>query len=503
MKTPLIAVLVFASLCISIGNAASNRQDWGEGVPNFSRTQQLLNAGGRYEHWKAIARVDVDGGMHCTGSLIDTRNNEGLAGPAYVLTSGHCTHPELSNEFIVEQPATGKVTFNYFKDTEQQQKTYAVVTNNWSTLRGQDVSIIQLDRTLGQLINDGIKPLKLAAQALEPNSDVLIVGAPLAGSVQRMACKQDQQAAILEGPWRWLNQTSNRCLDVVSGISGSPVLDRFTNEIVGIVGTTTRGSGEHLCSTGAPCEISEGKVSKRVDTNYASPAQGLAACFHDGAFSPGQASCPLGRTSSFPLSTDAADYVKVQRDNNGEIIPWTWLQTIKTNAPYYRHRYTRDLADCGSINGYGAVHTSNPGDANQLSKDLREGEGLYFLCVIGQQRPTDVPGQWDARNAIVYWRWMLQGPAPLPPVYKVALIGTDDYDVRAYPIRPHLDPDQYRFKTGGVQAVDCDVQEGYQRVSPSTGVFSVSTAEGQQKVCLKGGDTAGNPGPVVDFLVPN
>ncbi|MBV6825966.1 serine protease [Pseudomonas sp. PD9R] len=505
MKPRLIAGLVFTSLLILKGggaHAAPDRVDWGEGAPNLSPAQQLSNVDGRYAHWQGIGRVMVDGGMTCTGSLIDTRNTEGLAGPAYVLTSGHCTDPQLSNEFIVNQPATGTVTFNFFHDTEQRQKTYAVSAINWSTLRGQDISLVQLSRSLEQLIADGIKPLKIAAHAMMPNNDILIVGAPLNGFVQRMACKQDHQAAILEGPWRWVDQSSNQCLDVINGISGSPVLGRYTNEIVGVLGTTTRGSGQHVCSTGAPCEVAEGKVNKQLDTNYASPAEGLDRCFLEGHFSPREARCPLGPTWSFPLSTDATDYVKVQREANGEIIPWRWDQRLSLNAPFYRYRHTQTLADCESINGYSEVHASKPEGQNQLSRELREGAGLYFLCVIGQQRPTDVPGQWDARNAIVYWRWLMEEPAPLSPVYRADSIGESDYDVRAYPIRPYLDSDQYRYKTGKVQTVDCDKEENYQEVSPSTGVFHVSIAEGQQKVCLKGGDAAGNSGPSVDFLLP-
>ncbi|MNP58027.1 hypothetical protein D3C76_1529040 [compost metagenome] len=87
-------------------------------------------------------------------------------------------------------------------------------------------------------------------------------------------------------------------------------------------------------------------------------------------------------------------------------------------------------------------------------------------------------------------------------MYKADLIGVSDYDVRAFPVRPYLDPNQYRYKTGSVQSVDCDGEDGFQSVSPQTGVFHVSTAEGQQKVCLKGGDAAGNSGPTIDFLLP-
>ena len=505
MKPSLIVALVCTSLFIFYGkgaHAASVSVDWGEGTPNLSPAEQLSNANEGYTHWEAIGRVEVAGGMTCTGALIDTSDSGRVSSPAYVLTSGHCTDPQLSNEFILNQPATGTVTFNFFHDTVQRQKTYSVSTINWSTLRGHDISIIQLDLSLDQLIADGIKPLKMATHALTQGTDTLIVGAPVNGFVQRMACEQDHQAAILEGPWRWVDQTSNRCLDVVNGISGSPVLGRYTNEIVGVLGTTTRGSGQHTCSTGAPCEVNEGEVNKRPETNYASPAQGLGNCFDEGNFNHAQARCPLGPTWSFPLSTEAHDYEKVQRDTNGDIIPWKWVQRMSLKAPYYRYQYSRNLADCASMGKYGQVYASKPEGENQLEKELQEGAGLYFFCVTGQQRPTDVPGERDAPNAIVYWRWLMEAPAPLSPMYKADLIGVSDYDVRAFPVRPYLDPNQYRYKTGSVQSVDCDGEDGFQSVSPQTGVFHVSTAEGQQKVCLKGGDAAGNSGPTIDFLLP-
>ncbi|MGX0891463.1 V8-like Glu-specific endopeptidase [Pseudomonas sp. ADAK2 TE3594] len=485
------------------GCASVDYFDWGEGTPNFAPAERLSNAEGRYTHWQAIGRVEVDSGMTCSGTLIDTRDPDALTQPAYVLTSGHCTHPKIGdNEVIVNQPATGRVTFNFFHDTQARSRSYAVSRINWSTLRGQDISIIELDQTLGQLISDGIHPLKLAEHTLAPDTDILIVGAPVNGFIQRMACKQEHSVAILEGPWRWVGQTSNRCLDVVNGLSGSPQLSRYSNEVVGVLGTTTRGSGRNRCDKGAPCEVVDGTIDKHPDTNYASAAEGLNGCFIAGRFNSRLGTCPMGSAWSFPASSQSSDYIKVERDEQGQIVPWQWHQPFTLDAPYYRYRYTRTLADCQTLDSYSQVQVTQPGVTNQLSSELKEGAGLYFLCLVGQQRPTDVPGQWEGRTPSVYWRWLMEAPAPLTPVYKVELADGNDFDIRVFPVSPDLAPDQYRYKNGRVQNVDCDSAQGYQRVSASTGVFHVSAAEGPQKVCVKGADLAGNPGPIIDFRIP-
>jgi len=493
-----VAVIALLQGCLSV-----SRYDWGEGTVNFAPAQRLANANGQYAHWQAIGRVEVEGGMTCSGTLIDTRGSGTLSHPAYVLTSGHCTHPEVgNNEIVVNEPAKGRVTFNYFFDTQPQNRSYAVNRIAWSTLRGQDISIIELAPSLEQLVRDGIEPLKLADEPLATEENILITGAPIDGFIQRMACRQEHPASVIEGPWRWIGQSSNRCLGVVSGLSGSPVLARYTNEIVGVLGTTTHGSGRNRCKEGAPCEVVAGQVDKRIDTNYASTTQGLGACFTKGQFDPRPGECPLGAAWSFPRASQDSDYIKVERDEHGQILPWQWVQNFSVSAPFYRYRYTRTLDECQSLAGYSQIQTARPDSENELSHELKEGAGLYFFCLIGQQRPTDAPKQSEGKTASVYWRWLLEAPAPLAPTYKVEWVNGDDYDIRVFPALPDLDPFRFQYKSGQPEHIDCHDERGFQRVSGSTGVFHVSLANGRQSICLKGADLVGNPGPVINFLIP-
>lgn len=500
-----VVALVFTGL-MNMACAASTiidkQQDWGEGAPNFSAAQPLSNLDGRYDHWRSIGRVSIQQGMTCSGTLIDTRYApNGLDGPAYVLTSGHCNNlnPDVTLENVA---AKGSVSFNYFFDTAEQTQYYFITNINWSTIRGQDISVVELDNTLGQLLNDGITPLKLASQPLPQGRDALIVGAPDGAHIQRMACPQEHSAGIIESMWAWPDQASNRCLDVVSGVSGSPVLDRYTNEVVAVVGTTTRGSGLSRCSTGAPCEIVNGQVNKALNTNYATQVSGVSECFTQGRFNRRNGACSLGPAFTFEPPQLGSYHIKLERDDTGAVIPWQWIETFAVNRPYYRYKYSRTLADCREAGSYSDPVASSESGKDELIRDVRDGAGMYLLCVMGQDQKTSVPGQWDARNARVYWRWMMEGPNQTVPLYNITQADPLSFDIRAFPVNPDLDAYQYKYKAGPPDSTHCQDAAQYNPVQGSTGQFHVSVESGQMKVCLKSSDLAGNPSPIVEFVVP-
>ncbi|MGF6088707.1 trypsin-like serine peptidase [Pseudomonas sp. 18173] len=485
-----------------LNSAMGKQQDWGEGTPNFSAAQSLKNATGQYDHWQSIGRVEIEGGMTCSGTLIDTRHKpDGLDDPAYVLTAGHCSH--LNPDTVLEnEVAKGHVSFNYFQDTAEKQKSFPITTINWSTIRGQDVSIIQLDQTLGQLIDQGIVPLKLATRSLSQGSDILIVGSPVGSHVQRMACPQEHSAGVIESMWAWQDQISNRCLDVVSGISGSPVLDRYTNEVVAVVGTTTRGSGHSRCSSGAPCEVINGAISKATDTNYATQTIGIQECFTAGKFNRKNGVCSLGPAFTFDSSLPEQNHIKLERDDAGAVVPWQWTELFSIDQPYYRYKYTRTLADCRTLSGYSDPITSIEGRKNELSQKVESGAGMYLMCIMGQNDKISVPGQWDARNARVYWRWMMEGPNKLAPIYTITQMDEVTYEIRVFPVSPDLNAYQYKYKAGPTNQTNCLDDAEYRPVQGSIGVFEVSVESGQVVVCLKTNDLAGNPSPVADFKLP-
>lgn len=502
-KCTLLLIFALASTSTSATGSMENNTDWGEGTANFSNAQLLNNGKGLYDHWQSIGRVVTDYGMTCSGTLIDTRQTaEELDTPAYVLTSGHCTNLN-PNKVLENVDTTGQVIFNYFQDTIETSKPYQVIRINWSTIRGQDISILQLDQTIGQLISDGVRPLKLASK-LPAEDDVLIVGAPQSSHVQRMACPQEKSASIIEGLWAWHDQIVSRCLDVVSGISGSPLLGRYNNEILAVIGTTTRGSGQSRCSSGAPCEVVEGLVNKKPDTNYATQAIGLLECFDEGQFDRQNTACPLGPAFTFATTALANWHIKLERDSSGQVIPWLWTQTFEVDRPFYRYKFTRTLEECAVTSGYSEALKSNTNGQNEWRQELRDGAGMYLLCIMGQDQKSVVPGPLDARNARIHWRWMMEEPNEVIPVYSFWQNPNTPfiYAIRAFPINPYLDAYKYQYKAGPSGETDCLDERGYKEVQPSIGVFEVNVKGGPMKVCLKTEDLAGNPSPVAEFQLP-
>jgi V8-like Glu-specific endopeptidase len=496
-----LALLLLISMSACTHDPKVVDHDWGEGTPNFAPAQPLNNGGGQYAHWQSIGRVNVEGGATCTGTLIDTRAaNDDRSGPAYVLTSGHCAKGD-SNRYIENAPASGLVTFNFFQDTQALQRPYPIVRIAWSTMRGHDIAILELDRSLGQLMNDGITPLKLASHPPVPGSDLLIVGAPVDGYLQRAACPQEHQADVFEASWTWPNQLSNRCQDVKAGVSGSPLLTRYSTEIVAVIGTTTRDSGRSRCSRNAPCEVSNGLAIKRMDTNYATPTNDLAPCFSAGRFDPRSGDCMLGPATNFEPQFGES-YLRMVRNEQGEFIPLWWEQFFAVDQPFYRVKYTRTLADCRIDEGYGAVQSSHESGSDSSRHELRDGPGFYFMCIVGQRYKAGPAGRWDARNAKIYWRWALAEPTNTAPVYRLFESAENEFTVQPFGVTPDLDVSQYEYKSGPLNAVNCLEPEGYQTVRPPLLEFQVSIADGPKKVCLKGKDMAGNPSPEVDFQLP-
>ncbi|WP_139208383.1 MULTISPECIES: hypothetical protein [unclassified Pseudomonas] len=239
-----------------------------------------------------------------------------------------------------------------------------------------------------------------------------------------------------------------------------------------------------------------------MDTNYATPVSGVSECFVQGRFNRRNGACSLGPAFTFEPPQLGNHHIKLERDDTGAVIPWQWVETFAVNRPYYRFKYTRTLADCREAGNYSEPIASHESGKDELIRDVRDGAGMYVLCVMGQDQKTSVPGQWDARNARVYWRWMMEGPNQTVPLYNITQADPLSFDIRAFPVNPDLDAYQYRYKAGPPGSTHCQDAAQYNPVHGSTGQFHVSVEHGPMKVCLKSADLAGNPSPIAEFVVP-
>ncbi|MDF2796630.1 MAG: putative lipoprotein [Pseudomonas orientalis] len=470
--------------------------DWGEGIPNFQPSRPLLNGQGQHAAWEAVGRLTVEGGMDCTGALLDTRQTGAPSdAPAYVLTAGHCTHALNDPLSIIHDvDAEGSITFNYFEDTQAQRKVFKVKRITWSTLRGLDISIIELVPGLDTVIKSGIPPLKLKTGPSPAQLPMLVVGAPLAhqgaeGYLRMSACIEQPSAAVVEHIWVWVNERSNGCHDIYSGISGSPMLDRYTNEIIGVINTSTWGGKLSRCSFNDPCEVENGVINKKTNTSYGSSTQGLTECFSAGRFTVDSVNCPLGAPTTFVLGDEPPlGFIK------GGDGPWQWKQTFSVNAPGVRYKYVRSATDCAALENYSDAIPAT--GLVTISNSMTQGPGITFLCVlpletlIGPVRPN------FSNSVVIFYRWLINQPPLIPPQYtRTYHSETRTHKFVLEDVTPDLDITAYRYKFGEPAQLNCDSDEDYISINPRFPIFEVEVDSQPAVVCIAGKDRVGQESP--------
>src|SRR5215813_13167750 len=138
-------------------------------------TELLLNASGANSAYAAVGRFRA--GSTCTGTLIDPSNSAGPGARAWLLTAGHCISLDAYG-VIHNLPLSAPVEFNYFIDTQNQRVLVRTRAVGWSTMKGTDLALVELDTTLGDLRARGLSALPLASHAIEPGRGIYWTGIP-------------------------------------------------------------------------------------------------------------------------------------------------------------------------------------------------------------------------------------------------------------------------------------------------------------------------------------
>lgn len=366
-----------ALISLPIATTALAR-DLGEGAINGSASRALQNNERRYEIWSGIGRLDLQSGESCSAVLLNTRNRQNRAvGPGYLLTSGHCVFFEYGSARI-DLPIEAMVTFKYFYDAPERHRQYAVRIARWSSLSGTDLAILEVDATLAELIQDGINPLNLASHQTDESQDVLNVGAASGFSEQGLrlsACTEQSGGTFIDQPGTFPLAMKNRC-DLYPGISGSPMLNRRSNKITGIVSKVETARNALVlpgCDNSMPC--------KDARSNYSYSANFLHQCFVDGLFNPSAPDCALERvelTVSEPWK--ARSHVYTHQDAAGRTVLPTWDFRFSLEKPFYRFKSALDAKQCRATAHYGAaISTENA----YINTQIGPGTGAYALCIIG------------------------------------------------------------------------------------------------------------------------
>lgn len=489
-----IPLLLIGALCSLGPPSVAQSRDYGESLQNIATSKVLENADGTHDHWQGIGRLVINGS--CTATLLDTLDESvSPPTPAYVLTAGHCI--ELNNGNIVtDRPVSGTMQFNYFADIPKF-KSYPLKAVAWRSMQGVDMAIVELDISLQKLIEEGIQPLKLARETPAIGTDILIVSAPEGfekTTLRMAACTLQPALDIVEGQWVWRNTFMTRCMDVRGGSSGSPILDRYSNEIAGVIGTGNFNEGLVPCQDHAPCTL-VGDTYLAVPGNvYGNPTVFLNGCFSQGRIATNPpSSCQLYPT--FNVDTDANKlerYKRVKQQDDGSIALPTWNYRLSIDTAFYRYKAVRTAMNCESPHHYSNAVSST--DAF-IDSEIGTEPGFYFLCILGIDSATQRPESGLLKNALSLPVEILDNNSTSPPDLSFEpainiILGKAEEPYRTYSV-----------KFGPAATTDCHQPDNY--VNNMQMNFFIESALLPGKLCTIAYDKSGQASEArTDLLNP-
>lgn len=448
-----------AVLALSSLSAATLAADFGDGLENLAPSRILNNVDARYDHWKGIARFQSTDGRACTATLIDTRSTGSPAtAPAYVLTSGHCLYRKNNGVILDHEPVTGTVTFNYFANTQTHPQPYPLKRVIWSSMQGVDLAIVELDASLHSLIQAGIEPLKIAEETPAAGTDMLLVGAPLLFETPYLrlaACTLQSSGPIIEPPWVWRHNLKNQCRDIEAGSSGSPLLTRDSNQIIGVLNTTTlssKGTNPNLMQT--PDMAPGSRLG-----NFGNPVSYLRRCYVDGQFNADPQTCPLFPVFSIELAASSrrGRYAKVALDEQVHPVYPRWDVAFSIDKPLYRYKTVNQALECEDPNHYS--HTITATDA-RIDDLIGPQTGTHLLCILGVDSVDERPTQGVLRNALTLAVELQPHSPPSPPEMNITQ-RAGSYTVNWLHAEERIS--RHTFKAGPPHATDCNDPAGYKR----------------------------------------
>lgn len=445
--------------------------------------------------YAGVARVDIDSA--CSGVLIAPREGAAPASaPAYMLTSGHCERFMEPNVVVRDGERPGPVAFGWPGGPVGVAEVHGIP---WATMKGTDLAILELDKTLVELTAAGIVAFPIAGAMPPVATPVVVVGAPTTtdGADRQLllaACVLGEAVDLVERWWSWESFVGVDCADIRPGSSGSPVLDPATGQLVAVVNTTTSGSaGVADCAIGRPCEVDTDGVVVREDAPYAAPVAGLGACFDDlWRFALDGAGCALDPGYGIDAFSPNVAVNPVDVSATGAPPISTWSVVLQPSEPGVAFVATKTGmngdVDCRDPDGYG---TPVPAPADgRFDEPLPTAEGLARLCVLGGPRPI-IDEEWQAPQLASIVTVRIDRTPPGIPVE-----ATVTEDATAWFVDPFFAPPEISgvlYKTGPIATMDCLDRAGYGDFLLSP--IPVPKEGGPVRFCLLAFDDAGNAAP--------
>ena len=432
---------------------------------------------------------------HCTATLFSGEKTPERNSPALVITAGHCVESNMgTNQVIVDQaaPKEWKYIPDYFVDTHDNSHPVTVRRTLFATMKQVDLAVLQLDKTYGELEQQGLFPLKLKKDIQAHNQPIELAHIPVMGVdeneqyLRHSLCHIKGQTPVLfesNTPWVWGTAYPVDCAGVAGGTSGSPVVEHEQSRIIGILNTTVT-PGLTGCGVGRPCEVHNNQPYVNEGASYFIPVDQVAMAITDD-----------GKLDLSKLESNGTDILKrngswvTKSQVNGHDSTWN----ITINDIVNHIRYKAGLAnetDCTDITGYGnSIATITQPLSNLV---ISKKEGVYLLCVIHQ----DENGNWTPSSYAFHTIHVIDDTPPkLKPEIEVE--EKDDLWVVS-PVSMPWELGEPWLKYGPLSSTDCEDKVGYKYyLMPAR----LSKSSSPWRFCTYGTDQAGNAGPVnkMDF----
>ena len=486
-------------ICVLILTLISCNRFVPEFTPDVLPNDGVIINEGMYNALKAVGQYD--GESRCTAVFVKLSDN--LGAPAYVLTNGHCVQDWDASAVYQNVPTSQHtVTFNLFQNEPTAERVMVPVKQiAYSTMKGTDLAIVELNTTVGDLVSKGVNPLPIAKTMPGAGTPLRIVGVPVDGLpeaewVLRQATgSQGRKTDLIEFVWTWWDMYANDAPGIVGGYSGSPVLTSYRDGVVGLINTTTNGGGSP-CYLGFPCELTAQGAAPQEKTNYMLSVLEVPSCFTPGGvFDLNALACILDKGKNVVLSGYPAGALNPAIPlSNNQPQPATWNTTV-TGYSHYRYKIglvgatnPRDLA------GYSEVIATVTRPV--ITDSLPKTHGRYVLSVIGGSSPA-FGADWQQPRHATLARVEIDTQTPTEDP-KISVQNFDD----VYSIELRFNPPElsyYYYKIGKPEVINANDPKGYRpyRRVP----IEVNKADLPLKLCVYGTDIAGNPTKIVEKIL--
>lgn len=354
----------------------------------------LLQAGAEEnKKYRGVATFDNNGFM-CTAFVVKPSGCTSKDQKAVLMTNGHCTQSLNANAVGGERVASYKIKFGDFAGAKESEVVNASTTRViYESMKKQDIAVLELNMTYGELEAKGIPSYRLAASHLP--EDITTIGRPFEKTPdgvihhRKAQCQLEKQVGVIEGDWYWPQALATNCPSQ-RGASGSPMFNS-KGEVVGILntGSSNPGPGSPRCPANSPCEIDkDGKHNYVPHKTYGFETGPLNSCFQQCKWSMEVSACRVAKES-------APDF-KIRK---------TSMQTLQMNAavpkPYTHARYKLvpvGNGDCTAVSDYKDIPVTMGSIFYENKLKPYESEGKYHLCILGGTQQADGSVQWDSTS---------------------------------------------------------------------------------------------------------